>query len=93
MAVNHFSFSESQYDDFYQMLKQLNTVNWGTWNTREWLRFEGMPDYSINQYQQDNGKQFVVVKFDSMVKLPDGRKGKRFKVGGQRNYQPVCEYF
>ena len=52
-----------------------------------------MPGYSINQYEQDNGKTFVVVKFDEVVKLSDERKGKRFKVGGGRRYQPVCDYF
>lgn len=88
-----FTFTETQYDDFKKMLRDLNQVNWGQWDSRQWLRFENMPAYSVNQYQQDNGKTFVVVKFDEVVRLPYDRKGKRFKVGGQRNYQPVCEYF
>ena len=93
MAANQFEFTETQYNDFLGMLKGLNLANWGSWDASQWLRFEGLPGYSINQYEQTNGKTFVVVKFDSMVLLPDDRKGKRFKVGGQRGYQPDCERF
>jgi len=88
-----FTFSEQQHEEFRNFLYNLNQTNWGSWDSRQWLHFEGMPGYSINQYEQDNGKTFVVVKFDEVVKLSDERKGKRFKVGGGRRYQPVCDYF
>lgn len=89
-----FQFTDEQYNQFDGFMKELNTMNWGGWpDCKTWPRFEGMPGYSLNQYEQDNGKTFVVVKFDSPVRLPDERTGKRFKKGGQRAYQPVCEYF
>jgi len=88
-----FEFTESQYREFKTMLENLNKENWGLWDNRKWLKFPGMPGYAIHQYIQTNEKTFVVVKFDELVLLPDNRKGKRFKVGGQRNYQPVCERF
>jgi hypothetical protein len=88
-----FEFTEQQYHEFETFLRDLNKENWGTWNPSEWLRYPGLPGYSIQQYEQTNGKTFVVVKFDEAVKLPDNRKGKKFKVGGDRNYQPVCDRF
>jgi len=33
------------------------------------------------------------IKFDNLIQLPDSRTGKKFKVGGDRNYQPVCDRF
>jgi hypothetical protein len=88
-----FKFSESQYKEFKEFLSGLNSMNWGAWPAaKQWLTFPGLPGYCLNQYQQDNGKTFVVVKFDRVVNtLYD--TGKRFKVGGGRNYQPVCNYF
>lgn len=89
-----FTFTESQYDQFKTFLSAMIGINWGTWpNVEKWPHFDGMPGYSLNQYQQDNGKVFVVVKFDGAASLPDGRKGRRFKTGGGRNYQPVCDRF
>jgi len=88
-----FEFTELQYQEFRKFLKELNKVNWGVWDSRQWLKYPGLPGYSINQYEQTNGKTFVVVKFDEAVKLPYDRKGKRFKVDGGMNYQPVCERF
>jgi len=93
-----FSFFKNEYSEFLSFLQELNKQNWGSWpSTDTWPHCKGMPGYSINQYEQTNGKTFVVVKFDEVVMLPDGfgeyRRGKRFKVGGDRNYQPVCERF
>jgi hypothetical protein len=89
-----FEFTNEQHQEFKSFLTELNRSNWGVWDTRQWLKYPGMPGYSINQYEQEgNEKTFVTVKFDSPVTLPDGRTGKRFKVGGNRNYQPVCERF
>ncbi|MFO7657481.1 MAG: hypothetical protein R6W78_10465 [Bacteroidales bacterium] len=93
-----FSFFKQEYSDFSAFLEGLNKQNWGSWPSSDtWPRYKGMPGYTINQYEQTNGKTFVVVKFDKQVIIPDGygeyRKGKRFKVGGDRNYQPVCEWF
>jgi hypothetical protein len=90
-----FQFTEEQYNEFYDFLRELNKTNWGAWDTTTWLHYEGLPGYSINQYEQTNGKTFVVIKFDVIIKLPEDydRKGKKFKVGGDRNYQPVCDRF
>lgn len=87
-----YKFTESQYQEFKTFLFDLNKVNWGAWNPSTWLHFPELPGYSIHQYQQDNDITFVVVKFDSQVETPYS-KGKRFKVGGGRNYQPVCDRF
>jgi len=91
--ISLFEFTENQYRKFKTMLENMNKENWGNWDNRKWLKFPGLPGYAIHQYIQTNEKTFVVVKFDEVIKLPDNRKGKRFKVGGQRNYQPVCERF
>jgi hypothetical protein len=93
MAAKQFEFTEEQYNCFLTMLQDLNKVNWGSWDNSKWITFAGLPSYSIHQYEQPNGKSFVVVKFDAMILLPDERKGKRFKVGGQRGYEPNCERF
>ena len=91
-----FKFTEDQYNTFKTFLHELKVINWGVWpDPKTWPTFPGLPSYSLNQYQQDNGTAFVVVKFDTVVIVP-GRgdiKGKRFKVGGGRNWQPICEYF
>ncbi|HBO73128.1 MAG TPA: hypothetical protein DD653_00365 [Marinilabiliales bacterium] len=89
-----FTFSESQYNEFDKFLSDMKGINWGTWPPNDnWPHYAGMTGYSLNQYEQDNGKVFVVVKFDNVVLLPDGRKGKRFHCGKSRNYQPNCERF
>lgn len=89
----HFEFTQQQYNDFNKQLKLLKKTNWGIWQSSKWLTFKNLPAYTINQYEQDNGIIFLVVKFDSPVKLPDGRTGKRFKYGGSRNYKPIVERF
>lgn len=88
-----FIFSPGQYEEFKAFLQGLNNTNWGTWNPFDWPRYNDMPAYTCSQYIQDNGKTFVVVKFDSLVQLPDGRTGKKFKCGGDKNFRPVCEQF
>jgi hypothetical protein len=89
-----FKFTESQYILFGNYLTELNKQNWGSWpSSTDWATFPGLPAYSIHQYEQTNGKTFVVVKFDKPVIIDEYRKGAKFKVGGDRNYQPVCERF
>ncbi len=94
-----FKFTDEQYSEFKKFLIAMKEQNWGTWPpSSEWPRFAGMPNYSLNQYQQTNGKAFVVVKFDKVVSLPDNgfgdqTKARRFKVGGDSLYQPVCPRF
>ena len=88
-----FEFTKKQYWKFKSFLTDLNKVNWGTWNPSKWLHYPGLPGYSIHQYEQTNGKIFVVVKFDDPVILPYDRQGKKFKIGGDRSYQPVCDRF
>jgi hypothetical protein len=89
----HFTFNESQYSEFKAFLNELKKTNWGTWNSRKFITFPGLPGYSVNQYEQTNGQIFVVVKFDRPVITPYDVTGKKFKVGGGRNYQPICSYF
>ena len=88
-----FEFTEQQHQEFETFLQELNKENWGTWDPSTWLHYPGLPGYSIHQYEQTNSRCFVVVKFDEVVKLPYDRQGKKFKVGGNRNYQPVCDRF
>jgi len=89
-----FEFTQDQYQQFETMLTDLNTQNWGAWDNSKWITFPGLPRYSLHQYiQERNEKTFVTVTFDSAVKLPDGRQGRKFKVGGSRNYRPVCDWF
>jgi len=88
-----FEFTELQYQQFKTFLLNLTKLNWGVWEPSKWLHYPGLPAYSIHQYGQTNGKSFVVIKFDEVVKLPDDRQGKKFKVGGDRSYQPVCDRF
>ncbi len=88
-----FTFTREQYFIFRAFLDNLTRQNWGTWKPDDWPRFDGLPSYAVNQYQQGNGKIFVVVQFDEAVTLPDGRTGKKFKTGGDKNFKPVCERF
>ena len=88
-----FEFTELQYQEFKTFLMELNKVNWGLWKPSSWLSYPALPSYGIYHYEQTNGKTFVVIKFDDLVQLPDGKQGRKFKVGGDRSYQPVCDRF
>jgi hypothetical protein len=89
-----FKFTDEQYNQFDEFLHKMKGINWGSWpDNKEWPRFEGLPGYTLNQYEQTNGKIFVVVKFDNVVLLPDERKGKRFNCGKGHGYKPECERF
>ena len=83
------ALSESQYDELKAYILNLNGINWGVWpSCDQWPKIS--ITYSLNQYEQINGQIFTVIKFAEVVKLPDGRMGKRFKVSGGIS---VFQYF
>ncbi len=84
-----FKFTSEQLEQFRAFLHNLNKQNWGLWDSSTFLTFDGLPSYSVNQYETDTGVTFTVVKFDAVVQV-GSIKDKRFKVGGGRRYQPIC---
>jgi hypothetical protein len=91
--MKSFEFTNEQYEQFRAFLAEMNKINWGVWPPAVgWLSFRDLPSYGLAQYEQDNGKTFIVVKFDYQVITPNGM-GKRFKYGGDYLYKPVCQYF
>lgn len=48
----------------------------------------GVPQYIVKTFNSMNGRVFVMVKFEQPVKLPDGRIGNAFRVGGQDSDKP-----
>jgi len=91
--ISSFEFTAEQYQEFKSFLQELINTNWGCWEPSKWLTYPGLPGYALHQYIQENDKTFITIKFDDAVILPDRRQGRKFKVGGDRNYQPVCERF
>lgn len=84
-----FKFTNEQLELFRTLLNRLNKQNWGLWDASTFLTFDGLPSYTVNQYETDLGAVFTVVKFDAVVQV-GFIKDKRFKVGGGRRYHPVC---
>ena len=93
-----FQFTEPQYHEFKIFLTKLQGTNRGLWPATEtWPLYEGMPGYTVSRYEQENGKIFIMVKFDTDISLPEnvnyGNTGRRFKMGGDYGYKPVCDHF
>jgi hypothetical protein len=93
-----FSFFRSEYAEFSAFLQKLSKQNQSSWPSQDtWPRYKDLPGYTITQYEQSNGKAFLIVKFDEVIMVPDGfggfRHGKNFKVGGDKFYPPVCQRF
>jgi hypothetical protein len=92
-----FAFNTKEHQEFKAFLDKLNTINWGLWPPSEtWPRFEGMPNYTLSQYETETGNTFTAVKFDQPVVNMFSRETKPqrgWRRGGGRNDQPSYPQF
>jgi hypothetical protein len=61
-----FAFTESQYNEFDEFLSDMKGINWGAWPANEIGYITKVCGVIAQPYEQDNGKMFVVVKFDTL---------------------------
>ena len=89
-----FMFGKYQYQAFRSFLYNLKDTPEITWpGPEDGLKYPGLPLYSLARHFQENGKPFLIVRFDDMVILPDGTKARIFKVGGDPESLPLAIKF
>lgn len=91
-----FVFTQEEERRFRTFLLLLKRTPLNYWPYQDhWLRFKGLPGYSCyKDVQPDTGKVFLVVHFNSQVRLSNGRTGSLFYVGEKEKYTfPDCAKF
>lgn len=79
------AITSENYTILKAFLTDLNSKNWGSWNSKEWPSF-GI-GFSCNQHSNGarmaDGSQVTAttIHFADVVTMPDGTKGKVFAVG------------